>query len=49
MWPFTLALHLCGDPLRESKVLANVLQTAAKAVGLGRVTWYQFRHIHRRC
>jgi integrase len=35
-----------GAPLRESKVLTNVLQPAAKAVGLGRVTWHQFRHIH---
>jgi hypothetical protein len=35
-----------GDPLRESKVLTDVLQPAAKAVGLGRVTWHQFRHIH---
>lgn len=35
-----------GGPVRESKVLTNVLQPAAKAVGLGRVTWHQFRHIH---
>jgi integrase len=35
-----------GDPLRDSKVLTNVLQPAARAVGLGRVTWHQFRHIH---
>jgi hypothetical protein len=35
-----------GDPLRESKLLRNVLQPAAEAVGLGRVTWHQFRHIH---
>ena len=35
-----------GDPLRESKVLTNVLQPAAREVGLGRVTWHQFRHIH---
>ena len=35
-----------GDPLRESKILTNVLQPAARAVGLGRVTWHQFRHIH---
>jgi integrase len=33
-------------PLRESKVLRNVLQPAAEAAGLGRVTWHQFRHIH---
>jgi integrase len=32
--------------MRESKVLMNVLQPAARAVGLGRVTWHQFRHIH---
>jgi integrase len=35
-----------GDPVRESKLLRNVLQPAAEAVGLGRVTWHQFRHIH---
>jgi hypothetical protein len=35
-----------GDPLRESKLLRNVLQPAAEAAGLGRVTWHQFRHIH---
>jgi hypothetical protein len=35
-----------GKPLRESKVLRNVLQPAAEKAGLGRVTWHQFRHIH---
>ena len=35
-----------GGPLRESKLLTNVLQPAAEAAGLGRVTWHQFRHIH---
>ena len=35
-----------GDALRESKLLTRVLQPAAKAVGLGTVTWHQFRHIH---
>ncbi len=35
-----------GGPLRESKVLTNVLQPAAVEAGLGRVTWHQFRHIH---
>jgi len=35
-----------GDPLRESKLLTNVLQPGAVAAGLGRVTWHQFRHIH---
>jgi integrase len=35
-----------GDPMRESKLLTNVLQPAAAAAGLGRVTWHQFRHIH---
>jgi integrase len=35
-----------GDPLRESKLLTTVLQPAAEATGLGRVTWHQFRHIH---
>jgi integrase len=35
-----------GKPLRDSKVLQRVLQPAAQAAGLGRVTWHQFRHIH---
>jgi integrase len=35
-----------GNPLRESKLLTTVLQPAAEAAGLGRVTWHQFRHIH---
>jgi integrase len=35
-----------GEPLRESQLLTNVLQPAAEAAGLGRVTWRQFRHIH---
>ena len=35
-----------GDPLRESKLLTNVLQAAVEADGLGRVTWHQVRHIH---
>ena len=35
-----------GKPLRESKVLRNVLQPAAEKAGLGRVAWHQFRHIH---
>jgi integrase len=35
-----------GKALRESKLLRNVLQPAAEAAGLGRVTWHQFRHIH---
>jgi len=35
-----------GGPLRESKVLTNVLQPAAREAGLGRITWHQFRHIH---
>ena len=35
-----------GDPLRESKLLTKMLQPAAETVGLGRVTWHQFRHIH---
>ncbi|MBI1876184.1 MAG: tyrosine-type recombinase/integrase [Acidobacteria bacterium] len=39
-----VAVHL--DPVRESKLLRNVLQPAAKRAGLGRVTWHQFRHIH---
>jgi len=32
-----------GKPLRESKLLRNVLQPAAEQTGLGRVTWHQFR------
>jgi integrase len=35
-----------GQPLRESKLLQNVLQPAAEASGRGRVTWHQFRHVH---
>ena len=35
-----------GAPMRESKVLTEVLQPAAVKAGLGRVTWHQFRHIH---
>jgi len=35
-----------GHPMRESKLLQMVLQPAAEAAGLGRVTWHQFRHIH---
>jgi integrase len=35
-----------GKPLRESKLLRNVLQPAAEKAALGRVTWHQFRHIH---
>lgn len=35
-----------GEPMRESKLLTRVLQPAAQAAGLGRVTWHQFRHIH---
>jgi len=32
--------------MRESKLLTTVLQPAAAAAGLGRVTWHQFRHLH---
>lgn len=35
-----------GTPMRESKILTEVLQPAAVKAGLGRVTWHQFRHIH---
>ena len=35
-----------GEALRESRLLTRVLQPAAKAAGLGTVTWHQFRHIH---
>jgi integrase len=35
-----------GEPFRESKLLTRVLQPAAEAAGLGRVTWHQLRHIH---
>jgi hypothetical protein len=38
-----------GEPMRESKALGRVLQPAAERAGLGRVTWHQFRHIHRLC
>ena len=38
--------HRHGDALRESKLPTTVLQPAAKAAGLERVTWHQFRHIH---
>ena len=32
-----------GQPMRESKLFPKVLQPAAEGVGLGRVTWHQFR------
>jgi integrase len=35
-----------GNPMRESKILTDVLQPAAVEAGLGHVTWHQFRHIH---
>ena len=35
-----------GKPMRESKILTEVLQPAAIEAGLGRVTRHQFRHIH---
>jgi integrase len=35
-----------GKPMRESKILTELLQPAAVEAGLGRVTWHQFRHIH---
>jgi integrase len=35
-----------GEPFREAKLLQRVLQPAAEGVGLGRLTWHQFRHIH---
>jgi integrase len=35
-----------GKPLRESKLLRNVLQPAGERAGVGRVKWHQFRHIH---
>ena len=35
-----------GEPFRETKLLQRVLQPAAAEVGLGRLTWHQFRHIH---
>jgi hypothetical protein len=38
-----------GDPLRESKLLRNVWQPAARNAGLGRVTWHQFHHFIRLC
>jgi integrase len=35
-----------GQPFREAKLLQRVLQPAAAEVGLGRLTWHQFRHVH---
>jgi integrase len=35
-----------GTPYRESHLLQQVLQPAAIAAGLGRVTWHQLRHVH---
>ena len=35
-----------GDPFPEAKLLQRVLQSLGERVGLGRVTWHQFRHIH---
>jgi len=35
-----------GGPHRENNLLERVLKPAAKAAGLGRVTWHQLRHIH---
>jgi integrase len=32
--------------MRASKLLERVLQPGAERVGLRRVTWHQFRHIH---
>jgi integrase len=43
---FARLFELATQNQRTAKVLTNVLQPAAKAVGLGRVTWHQFRHIH---
>ncbi len=35
-----------GGPHRENNLLERVLRPAAKAAGLGNVTWHQLRHIH---
>jgi integrase len=35
-----------GKPMRDSKILTEVLQPSAVEAGLGHVTWHQFRHIH---
>ena len=35
-----------GDPHRESNLLQRVIQPAARAAGVGRVTWHQLRHVH---
>lgn len=35
-----------GTPMRDSKILTEVLQPAAVEAGIGHVTWHQFRHIH---
>ena len=35
-----------GGAHRESKLLQRVIQPAALAAGVGRVTWHQLRHVH---
>ncbi|HUZ45856.1 MAG TPA: tyrosine-type recombinase/integrase [Terriglobia bacterium] len=35
-----------GGPYRDFSLTERVLQPAAKAAGIGRVTWHQLRHVH---
>ena len=35
-----------GHPHRESNLLQRVIQPAARAAGVVRVTWHQLRHVH---
>lgn len=35
-----------NTPYRESNLLQDVLQPAARAAGIGHVTWHQLRHAH---
>jgi len=35
-----------GGPCNPSRLLQRVIQPAARAAGLGRVTWHQLRHVH---
>jgi integrase len=35
-----------GGPFREFSLTEKVLRPAAKAAGIGKVTWHQLRHVH---
>ena len=35
-----------GRPYRESNLLQRVIQPAARAAGIDRITWHQLRHVH---